>query len=83
VGTSIASLFTITKTIGSDGLADENKAYSLTLTDAGGNPVLSGSTTGVLTNLHVTDTGVRRSRAVQKAIVRSRCLRFPTPRSSA
>ena len=56
VGTSIASLFTVTKTIGSDGLADENKAYSLTLTDAGGNPVL-GLGTGVLTNLHVTDTG--------------------------
>src|SRR4029078_8248048 len=57
VGTSIASLFTITKAIGSDGLADENKAYSLTLTDAQGNPVLSGSTTGVLTNLPVTAHG--------------------------
>ena len=55
-GTSIADLFTVTKTIGSDGLENENKVYSLTLTDANGDPVLSPET-GVLTNLHVTDTG--------------------------
>ena len=55
-GTSIAALFTVTKTIGSDGLENENKVYSLTLTDANGHPVL-GPETGVLTNLHVTDTG--------------------------
>ena len=55
-GTAIADLFTVTKTIGSDGLLDEQKTYSLTLTDAEGNPVLSGSDTGVLTNLHVTAT---------------------------
>ena len=55
-GTSIAALFTVTKTIGSDGLENENKVYSLTLTDANGDPVLSPQA-GVLTNLHVTDTG--------------------------
>ena len=55
-GTSIAALFTVTKTIGSDGLENENKVYSLTLTDANGDPALSPQT-GVLTNLHVTDTG--------------------------
>lgn len=55
-GTSVADLFAVTKTIGTDGLLGEQKSYSLTLTDANGD-VVANSTTGVLTNLHVTDVG--------------------------
>src|SRR5262245_1641676 len=42
--------------MGADGLLDEQKSYILTLTDESGDPVLAGSETGVLTNLHVTNT---------------------------
>ena len=55
LGTSVSELFTVTKSGGADGLAAENKVYSLTLTDDNGDPVLAGSGTGVLTNLHVTE----------------------------
>jgi hypothetical protein len=56
-GTSVSDLFQVTKFIGTDGLADEQKIYSLTLTNDSGDPVLAGSGDGVLTNLHVTETG--------------------------
>ena len=55
-GNSIADLFTVTKIIGTDGLLNEDKVYSLTLTDEKGSPV-EDSSAGVLTNLHVTETG--------------------------
>lgn len=56
-GTSVSDLFQVTKFIGTDGLAGEQKIYSLTLTNDSGDPVLAGSGDGVLTNLHVTETG--------------------------